>query len=297
MIFYNNYADAGGGLMANHGNPLVDSCIFIDNTADYGGAMFFNNSAGPVINRTLFHGNIANDGGGGLFAEAQVNSIVANCTFSDNSSPEGGGIDYRNGSLTITNSIIAFSGQDEAISVRGTPTITITYCDLYGNVGGDWTGPLADQLGINGNVCLDPLFVDHSGGDCRLFDDSPCIDAGDPASPYDPDSTIADMGAYYFDQLTDIKDSNIPRNYLSVSNYPNPFNSTTTIRYILPEPSEVSIYIYDLIGREVESFLPGYRSAGAHLVKWNAGELTSGIYFIRIETIEYSIAHTMLYIK
>ncbi len=51
-----------------------------------------------------------------------------------------------------------------------------------------------------GNITDDPLFVDVAGDDFNLQATSPCIDAGDPASPLDPDGTIADMGALYFDQ-------------------------------------------------------------------------------------------------
>ena len=57
---------------------------------------------------------------------------------------------------------------------------------------GGWEG--------EGNIDSDPLFVDPENGDFTLQSNSPCIDAGDPGSEYDPDGTIADMGAYYFHQ-------------------------------------------------------------------------------------------------
>jgi hypothetical protein len=50
------------------------------------------------------------------------------------------------------------------------------------------------------NIYLDPLFVDFNGGDYHLTEESPCIDAGDPAFALDPDGTITDMGAFYYDQ-------------------------------------------------------------------------------------------------
>ncbi|UCC79023.1 MAG: T9SS type A sorting domain-containing protein [Candidatus Zixiibacteriota bacterium] len=297
MIFYNNYADAGGAVMANHGNPLIDSCRFIDNIAESGGSMFFNNGSAPFIHRSLIHGNTASGGGGGLFAEVQVAATIVNCTFSDNSSLEGGGIDFRQGDLTIHNTIIGFSGQGGSVSFRGNNNITISYSDFYGNIGGDWFGPIADLLGVNGNISLDPMFVDHANGDCRLSGDSPCIDAGDPLSPYDPDSTIADMGAYYFDQLTNIINPSIPNNYFSVMNYPNPFNSTTTIRYHLTEPSRVSIDIYDLLGREIETLSQGYRPAGSHRTVWDPDRKPSGLYFYKVDAGGYSETGEMLYLR
>jgi hypothetical protein len=65
---------------------------------------------------------------------------------------------------------------------------------IYSNIYGGWTG--------TGNIDEDPLFVDPGNGNYHLQSNSPCIDAGDPASPLDPDSTVADMGAYYFHQIT-----------------------------------------------------------------------------------------------
>ncbi|MCK4654592.1 MAG: hypothetical protein KAU01_09100, partial [Candidatus Cloacimonetes bacterium] len=67
---------------------------------------------------------------------------------------------------------------------------TATYSDIEDG----WTG--------TGNINSDPMFVNPGSGDYHLQSTSPCIDAGDPASPLDPDSTVADMGAYYFHQIT-----------------------------------------------------------------------------------------------
>jgi len=50
------------------------------------------------------------------------------------------------------------------------------------------------------NIFLDPMFADTSTGDYHLTAGSPCIDVGDPASPQDPDSTIADMGVHYYQE-------------------------------------------------------------------------------------------------
>lgn len=66
--------------------------------------------------------------------------------------------------------------------------------------------------------------------------------------------------------------------------YPNPFNATTEIRYILNRPSEVKLRIFDIAGREVYSLQEGLKPAGDYLHSWNAGDLASGIYLISIET-------------
>jgi hypothetical protein len=64
-------------------------------------------------------------------------------------------------------------------------------------------------------------------------------------------------------------------------NYPNPFNPTTTIAFALPEPSHVSLVVYDVLGRKVAELENGMKEAGYHSATWNASEAASGVYFAR----------------
>ena len=59
-------------------------------------------------------------------------------------------------------------------------TASLSCCDIYGNAGGDWVGAIAEQLGINGNICLDPLFCDPTALDLTLHADSPCAAENNP---------------------------------------------------------------------------------------------------------------------
>jgi hypothetical protein len=70
--------------------------------------------------------------------------------------------------------------------------------------------------------------------------------------------------------------------HLSINNYPNPFNSQTTISFNLPVSGRISIEIYNLNGQLIEAVLDETRSAGEHSVVWNAGDLPSGLYFYRL---------------
>ncbi len=65
-------------------------------------------------------------------------------------------------------------------------------------------------------------------------------------------------------------------------NFPNPFNPATTIRYSLPSRSDVRLTIYDPLGREVAELVNGTQEAGSHEVRWNAGSLSSGVYYYRL---------------
>lgn len=71
--------------------------------------------------------------------------------------------------------------------------------------------------------------------------------------------------------------------YVLSQNYPNPFNPSTKIRFAIPEASVVKLIVYNAIGEEVESLLNNHYEAGSHEVVFNASNLTSGIYFVRME--------------
>lgn len=79
--------------------------------------------------------------------------------------------------------------------------------------------------------------------------------------------------------------------------YPNPFNSSTVIRYDVPHHSRVKITIYDLAGREVETLLTGEINPGRHSILWNSRSNPAGIYFVRFESIEKTTTTKSLLIK
>ncbi len=70
-------------------------------------------------------------------------------------------------------------------------------------------------------------------------------------------------------------------------NYPNPFNPSTTIQFHLPKPIFVSIKIYDLLGKEVETLISEYRHAGEYKVEWNPVGFPSGMYLYRLEAGDF----------
>jgi hypothetical protein len=72
-----------------------------------------------------------------------------------------------------------------------------------------------------------------------------------------------------------------PSSYQLRDNYPNPFNPSTQIRYELLVAGNVSLVVYDVLGREVANLTNGYREAGYHSATWNATDQASGVYFAR----------------
>ena len=76
----------------------------------------------------------------------------------------------------------------------------------------------------------------------------------------------------------------IPLDYTFHDPYPNPFNAVTTIQFSLPQKEIISIKVYDISGRELETIVHDIVMGGKHTFKWDAGDLSSGIYFIRMES-------------
>ena len=281
-----------------------------------------------------------------------------------------------------------------------------------------------------GNIQENPLFISPQSNNYNLQANSPCIDAGDPNSPLDPDGTIADMGAYYYDQsgtpqvtislipynppilipanggtfdfnitvenpeifpaIVDIwtmatlpngneygpiigpvnltlnpgysgnrdRTQNIPASapsglytydaYIGTypgsildedhfdfeklavedgsvdvhdwscwgedfeeeavqslmpsetalhSPYPNPFNASTVISFELRDAGEVSLVMYDLQGRKVQSLVNGHQSMGYHEVVFDGTNLSSGMYFVRLQAEEFTQTRKLLLIK
>jgi hypothetical protein len=90
---------------------------------------------------------------------------------------------------------------------------------------------------------------------------------------------------------------NIPTKFALSQNYPNPFNPATTIKFALPKAGIVRLSVYDIIGREVKELVNQNLSAGEYETKWDASAYSSGIYFYRIETADFTDTKKMVLIK
>jgi parallel beta-helix repeat protein/predicted outer membrane repeat protein len=195
----NSATEDGGGLCDAYGDrtPVINSCLFMQNSANRGGALYCSHSS-PTITNCTFAFNSAFLYGGGMYG----GGIITNCIFSGNSDNEG-------------------MDESAQLDTRWDKT-SINYSCIQ-----RWTG----HLGGLGNHGEDPLFVDADGDDniagteddnLHLLPDSPCIDAGDPdyvAEPNEKDldgnprviNGRIDMGAYEYSALIQADIRIIPR--------------------------------------------------------------------------------------
>ena len=118
-------------------------------------------------------------------------------------------------------------------------------------------------------------------------------------------SVIAYVGANYFgvffdnqSWVTDVTpEVGIPEVFSLEQNYPNPFNPSTTIKFSIPEQTNVTLKIFNSIGQEVASLVNGEMAAGNHSVDFNASNLSSGVYFYRIDSPSFTSTKKMILIK
>jgi len=134
----------------------------------------------------------------------------------------------------------------------------------------------------------DPLFADPLNNNYLLQEDSPCIGTGRYGD---------DRGALPYIQTSVDDGLNRPEVIFLSSNFPNPFNATTTIAYSLPEASCVTIEIYDILGGRVATLINNRQSEGYHRLVWNAADMPSGTYFYKIIAGDYSEIKKMALLK
>jgi hypothetical protein len=296
--FENNAsASDGGGLMVWQGTGTMEwtwNRFAQNNAANNGGGAGVVMDAGTItFSRNLLFSNTTGNVGGGLsYATTSAALTLGHNTLYGNTAADGGGIYFYFDDNTATSEVVnSIMWQDtpNGIAYSGAISMAATYSDIENGTGEPWFG--------NGCIDEDPLFVNPAGNDYRLSWEnwpnpdstmSPCIDAGDPSWPEDPDSTRADMGVYYYDQITGIdehRQGNVIRPILWA--YPNPFHEKLNIVYCVERKAySTTIDIYDATGRLVRSFaVPGSYFLVPGIVTWdgydNSGyRVGYGIYLI-----------------
>lgn len=172
------------------------------------------------------------------------------------------------------------------------------------------------------NIIGDPYFKDAVNHDFSLTANSAAIDAGVLQAAYDrfydiyginikvdfsgkarPLGENWDVGAFEYGEATSVRHARetTPSDY-RLQNYPNPFNPTTTIRFQIPEPSNVKLEIFTITGQKVVTLVNHHYDMGTHTVEWNGRDINnqqvvSGVFFYRLTTESRIFTKKMLLIR
>jgi len=250
------------GVGCHNASPVISHNIIVNNTAGFAGALSVKSGSAPTLVNNTIANNKSNFSFGAIMLEASSISIVNTIIIDDIN-------------------IIHLSGS----------TVDMTYSCLSNDFSG------------TGNFVADPMFENPTAGSgieyngleasWALLADSPCIDAGDPDSPLDPDGSRADMGALYFNHIA--VDPQIQNGGISLNNYPNPFKVSTIIEYAInnklnAEP--VKIRIYNVTGQLVDTI-----EAQNGMAAWEPGNLPPGVYFYQLKSDNNNVVKKMLLLR
>jgi hypothetical protein len=309
-------APDGGGVHVLAGSPEIDGNLIVANWArDRGAGIHVAAGASPWIHHNVVweskdtsleqpgdphgvqladadavveHNLIGRTESNGLFFNGTSNPEIRNNIFFENGIPglRGRGIcALADTTATIVHNLF-FANEIAAILVSTAEGVV------------DQTAEEANDLdagdGVYGNLDGDPRFTDADAMDWSLLSVSPAIDAGDPASPPDPDATPADIGPFHFDQAASGVPGGPPVPGLRA--FPNPFTASITIHP--GAPSELSVV--DVRGRLVRGL--GRAVSPEIPVRWdgrdgNGRPAASGVYFLVSRTAAGSNALPVLKLR
>ena len=288
--------EGGGGIfLDNLSSPIIRNVQIINNYSEYDGAgLFTYEHSQPILTNVLIADNYTCTSGAGIACECWSDISLTNVTIVNNIAAEnGGGVFIYGGADNLVQSVnsIFWNNFPEEIHFdedgSNNSAVTISYSDIQGGETGIITNGYGIVNWLDGNINEDPMFENSASGNYHLTVLSPCIDAGNPNFPLDPDGSIADMGTFYYDQSIRIEDIEIPTNRFNISNYPNPFNPTTTIEFSIQKDSDIELSIFNIKGQKIKSLTQDEFNCGSHSIIWSGDDdignpVSSGIYLYKL---------------
>ena len=114
---------------------------------------------------------------------------------------------------------------------------------------------------------------------------------------HDGDSWLVNTDLFNQSPLANSDLTVVPETFKLEAPYPNPFNPVTQIEYSLPYASDVSLTVYDLLGRQIEILHNGMQQPEYYSISWDASKHSSGMYFIRMISGQYVHTQKIMLIK
>jgi len=287
------YIDVYGVLEA-HGEPGAE-VVFTRRDVDdeWYGLWFYSGSAGVLESCTIEHATAW-----GAISIEESSLELRYCTLRDNHT----GISADDASPTILNSTITGNLQ-YGVHLTG------SCLPHFGNSISEWNdiydnGPGEPGRNLrNGVLDINASYV-YWGSVLEMNIEYGIYHASDDTTLgtvfYCP-WTDALHDSLYGDCITGVDpqepDHGVPTEYTLFQNSPNPFELKTQIRYALPRHCHVLLEIYDIRGRKVETLIDGHEEPGFKSVCWDGTSLSSGVYFCRLRTRDFSDTKRMVLIR
>ena len=316
----------GGGIYIASASPIIVNNVISNNVAQGGGGQDFrggwsgNGSAGGnadgggihaafgsatlIINNT-FYGNKAVGGLGG----SSISPNAGNGGNATSGALDAGSSAIAKNNIFANNQAIGGSVGGGANGSNGTSTdgalTSFTAANLsnnlyFGNTAG--TNSNGGTLGSN-TILADPLFV--SSTNFHLQESSPARKAGTtteaPATDFDgiTRTNPPAIGAYDGSAASFVDNASAmaPNVFALLQNYPNPFNPTTNFRFTISNLQFVTLKVFDLLGGEVATLVSEELPAGDYVRQWNAGAMSSGVYFYRMQAGAFNETKSLILLK
>lgn len=195
---------------------------------------------------------------------------------------QGHGLEMEGGAWKLERALITDNKGQSVLMAGIGMTVGVVCSDFFGNLEGDWVGPLLPLLGADGNVQVDPLYCSPIAGDWSLRADSPAAPEGSSGCGLigrhgvgcpEPPSLVAPVPA--------------DRRAAVLAGWPNPFNPRTTVAFDLPRAAHARLALHDVAGRLVRVLVDDALPAGSHEVVWDGRDASgrdaaSGLYVARL---------------
>jgi hypothetical protein len=246
---------------------------------------------------------------------------LINCTFADNQSePMGSAIVFNkyNSTLEIDNCIFYNNGDNLAANIEYETNTLIVRNSLFPESEIASFQSLSNIVDVNVDeesvIFGNPQFIDDEENPHHLSNLSPAVNTGTTAYPEGfvfpeycldgNDRVIAgeiDMGCYE-SSFTIASEDEMGTLKFSSSNYPNPFNPTTTISFSLPTETNVELAVYNIRGQKVKDLAKESFDKGQHNITWNGKDnnekpVATGVYFYKLKADKKVINRKMLLVK
>lgn len=165
----------------------------------------------------------------------------------------------------------------------------------------------SDGLLLGGNYLINQK---QDGQNWQKIQDNPSVVAANNqiifvwedtrnAETWDNYEIFAKVVTWDWSGIKELNNSNFgaPKDFSLSQNYPNPFNPVTEIRYALPRDCHVKLEVYNILGQKVAILVDGNQKAGYKAVSWDAGSLSSGIYFYRLKAGDFVETRKMILLR